>query len=142
VQDGSKKQKLTQLLHKYPAPPIIIFVRERVDTETIANYLNKCGFNAVTLHGSKTQEQREKALKSLKDGVNDILVCTNVAARGLDIEGVNHVINYHAPSNIVDYTHRIGRTGRAGRKGMATTFLTSADEGLLYDLKRFMQDND
>ena len=52
-------------------------------------------------------------------------MCTNVAARGLDVEGVSHVINYHAPSNIVDYTHRIGRTGRAGRKGMATTFITS-----------------
>jgi len=81
-------------------------------------------------------------LKSLKDGVNDILVCTNVAARGLDVEGVSHVINYHAPNNIVDYIHRIGRTGRAGRKGMATTFLTNADEALLFDLKKFMQDND
>ena len=72
----------------------------------------------------------------------DILVCTNVAARGLDVEGVAHVINYHAPNNIVDYIHRIGRTGRAGRKGMATTFITSSDEGLLFDLKKFMQDND
>ena len=78
----------------------------------------------------------------MKDGINDILVCTNVAARGLDVEGVCHVINYHAPANIVDYIHRIGRTGRAGRKGMATTFLTNADEALLYDLKKFMQDND
>jgi len=72
----------------------------------------------------------------------DILVCTNVAARGLDVEGVAHVINYHSPNNIIDYIHRIGRTGRAGRKGMATTFLTNADEGLLFDLKKFMQDND
>lgn len=58
------------------------------------------------------------------------------------MEGVSHVINYHCPANIVDYTHRIGRTGRAGRKGMATTFLTNADDGILYDLKKFMQDND
>ncbi len=65
-----------------------------------------------------------------------------MAARGLDVEGVSHVINYHAPANIVDYTHRIGRTGRAGRKGMATTFITSADDALLFDLKKFMQDND
>ena len=117
-------------------------MRERTDTESLANYLEKVGFKAATLHGSKTQEQREKALKSLKDGVNDILVCTNVAARGLDVEGVCHVINYHAPANIVDYIHRIGRTGRAGKKGMATTFITSSDDGLLYDLKKFMQDND
>ena len=117
-------------------------MRERIDTESLASYLTKVGFNAATLHGSKTQEQREKALKSLKDGVNDILVCTNVAARGLDVQGVSHVINYHAPSNIVDYIHRIGRTGRAGRKGMATTFITPADDPLLYDLKKFMQDNE
>lgn len=129
-------------MHKYSQPPIIIFVRERVDTESLANFLTKSGFNATTLHGSKTQEQREKALKSLKDGVNDILVCTNVAARGLDVEGVAHVINYHAPASIVDYIHRIGRTGRAGKKGMATTFLTNADDGILYDLRKFMQDND
>ena len=141
VGEGNKKQKLSQLLHKYPQPPVIIFVRERVDTESLANYLNKVGFNATTLHGSKTQEQREKALKALKDGVHDILVCTNVAARGLDVEGVSHVINYHAPATIVDYIHRIGRTGRAGKKGMATTFITPTDEGLLYDLKKYMQDN-
>lgn len=61
----------------------------------------------------------------MKDGQNDILVCTNVAARGLDIEGVTHVINFGAPFTIVDYIHRIGRTGRAGRKGRATTFLTN-----------------
>lgn len=69
-------------------------------------------------------------------------MCTNVAARGLDIEGVAHVINYHAPSNIVDYIHRIGRTGRAGNKGMASTLLTGADEAIFYDLKKFLQDND
>ena len=120
----------------------MIFVRERSDTETLATFLGKVGYNAATLHGSKTQDQREKALKSLKDGVNDILVCTNVAARGIDIEGVAHVINYHAPANIVDYIHRIGRTGRAGRKGMATTFLTNSDEPIFYDLKKFLQDND
>lgn len=61
----------------------------------------------------------------VKDGKTDILVCTNVAARGIDIEGVNHVINYQAPNNIVDYIHRIGRTGRAGRKGMATTLVSN-----------------
>ena len=129
-------------MKKYPQPPIIIFVRERIDTESLANFLTKSGFRATTLHGSKTQEQREKALNSLKDGANDILVCTNVAARGLDVEGVSHVINFHAPANIVDYTHRIGRTGRAGRKGMATTFISNEDDSLLYDLKKFMQDND
>lgn len=70
------------------------------------------------------------------------MVCTNVAARGLDVEGVTHVINYHAPANIVDYIHRIGRTGRAGKRGQATTFLTNHDEGLFYDLRKFLAEND
>ena len=77
-------------------------------------------------------------MNSLKHGSIDILVCTNVAARGLDVDNVAHVINYHAPSNIIDYIHRIGRTGRAGKKGMATTFLTNADESIFYDLKKFL----
>mgnify|MGYP001560528748 CR=1 FL=1 len=95
----------------------------------------------ATLHSAKTQDKREEALNSLKDGTTDILVCTNVASRGIDVEGVNHVINYHAPNNITDYVHRIGRTGRAEKRGMATTFLTMADEGLFYDLKKFLADN-
>lgn len=74
----------------------------------------------------------------MKDRTIDILVCTNVAARGIDVEGVNHVINYHAPGTIVDYVHRIGRTGRAGLKGRATTFLTNADEAIFYDLKKML----
>jgi ATP-dependent RNA helicase DDX23/PRP28 len=74
----------------------------------------------------------------LKDGQTDILICTGVAGRGLDIPDVKHVINYNAPLDIVEYTHRIGRTGRAGKKGRATTFLTNADEAIFYDLKKFL----
>ena len=116
----------------------MIFVKERTDTEHLSGFLTKAGYSVAALHGSKTQDQREKALNQLRDGKIDILVCTNVAARGIDIDNVAHVINYHAPGNIVDYIHRIGRTGRAGRKGMATTFLTTSDEGLFYDLKKFL----
>ena len=76
-----------------------------------------------TLHGGKSQDQREKALETLKQGITEILVCTNVAARGIDIKNVAHVVNYQAPSDFVDYVHRIGRTGRAGKKGIATTFI-------------------
>ena len=72
-----------------------------------------------------------------------MLVCTNVAARGIDIDGVAHVINYSAPDSIVNYVHRIGRTGRAGKKGMATTFINlEKDEAILYDLKKHLQGND
>ncbi len=77
----------------------------------------------------------------MKSGAADILVCTNVAARGIDIEKVAHVINYQAPSLIVDYVHRIGRTGRAGRKGVATTFINlKTDEAILPDLKDYLKE--
>ncbi|CDW80241.1 dead-box atp-dependent rna helicase 21-like [Stylonychia lemnae] len=142
VSESQKRSRLQQLLDKFRQPPIIIFVNQRSDTEHLSTFLTKVGYSVNALHGSKTQQQREAALNSLKSGSIDILVCTNVAARGLDVDNVAHVINYHAPQNIIDYIHRIGRTGRAGRKGMATTFLTNADESIFYDLKKFLQDND
>ena len=84
-----------------------------------------------------------KGLNALRDGHADILVCTNVVARGIDIENVAHVINFNAPSNITEYIHRIGRTGRAGKEGMATTFINmQQDEHLLFDLKKHLVDND
>jgi ATP-dependent RNA helicase DDX23/PRP28 len=77
-------------------------------------------------------------LESFRDGKIDVLVCTNVAARGIDIDSVAHVINYDAPNSIVDYIHRIGRTGRAGKKGMATTFLQKDDQPIFADLKKYL----
>ena len=77
----------------------------------------------------------------MRDGRVDIIVCTNVAARGIDIDSVSHVINYDAPNSIIDYIHRIGRTGRAGKRGMATTLLTPADEPIFNDLRKYLQDN-
>lgn len=114
-----------------------------MDTELLQNYIrNELGHRCVALHGSKSQDRREAALASLREGKVDILVCTNVAARGIDIDSVAHVINYHAPFTIVDYIHRIGRTGRAGKHGMATTLLTPEDEAIFYDLRKYLQEND
>lgn len=112
------------------------------DVETLHDHLTRLGKSVTSLHGSKNQEQREKGLNALRNGHADILVCTNVAARGIDIDNVKHVINYHAPTNIVDYIHRTGRTGRAGNKGTATTFLDMMkDEAILYDLKKHLVDH-
>lgn len=122
--EGQKKNVLKKLLNKYSKPPIIVFVNMKVDTEILQKYISKdLGLKCAALHGSKTQEMREAALDSFREGKVDIIVCTNVAARGIDIENVAHVINYDAPNTLVDYVHRIGRTGRAGKKGMATTLL-------------------
>lgn len=121
----------------------MVFVNQKVDTEVLQAFLGKeHGHRCVALHGSKAQDRREAALESVRDGRVDILVCTNVAARGIDIDSVAHVINYDAPNTIVDYIHRIGRTGRAGKQGMATTLLTPEDEGLFYDLRKYLAEND
>jgi ATP-dependent RNA helicase DDX23/PRP28 len=101
----------------------------------LAKGLEKLGYSAATLHGGKGQEQREFALASLKTGTKDILVATDVAGRGIDIQNVSVVINYDMAKSIEDYTHRIGRTGRAGKNGVAISFLTQEDSHLFYDLK-------
>ncbi|KAF1744343.1 hypothetical protein MXB_2603 [Myxobolus squamalis] len=91
---------------------------------------------SATLHGGKGQEHREAALKDIKTGVKQILVATDVAARGIDVRNLSMVINFDCPKTIEDYTHRIGRTGRAGREGKAVTFLTNDDSAIFYDLKQ------
>ena len=140
--EGPKKRVLAKLLEKYRRPPIMIFVNHKADTEILQEYISKeLHMKCAALHGSKTQERREAALESLRDGRVDMVVCTNVAARGIDIDSVKHVINYDAPNSITDYIHRIGRTGRAGKSGMATTILTPADEAIFSDLRKYLAEN-
>jgi ATP-dependent RNA helicase DDX23/PRP28 len=96
------------------------------------------GFSAVTLHGSKSQEQREAALATLRAGGADVLVATDVAGRGIDVPDVSLVVNFNMATSIEQYTHRIGRTGRAGKSGVALTFLGNEDVDVLYDLKQML----
>lgn len=92
--------------------------------------------------GGKTQEQRESALEAFRGGEYQVLVATDVAARGLDIPDVTHVVNYDMPQKIDSYCHRIGRTGRAGKEGIATTLLTDNDAEVMYDLKAYLESTD
>lgn len=131
-----KRKKLVHLLEQGIEPPIIIFVNQKKGVDVLARSLEKMGFNAITLHGGKGQEQREFALASLKGGTKDILVATDVAGRGIDIQNVSMVINFDMAKNIEDYTHRIGRTGRAGKSGIAVSFLCKDDSAVFYDLKQ------
>lgn len=136
--EGSKKHKLIDVLSD-SHPPIMVFVNQKKDADSLARYIeNMTNLKTATLHSDKVQEKREKALNGFKNGSVDVLVCTNLASRGLDVEGITHVVNYDAPTSISDYTHRIGRTGRAGKKGIATTFLTTANEDILFDLRNFL----
>ncbi|KAG9330023.1 hypothetical protein JZ751_027578 [Albula glossodonta] len=129
-------KKLLDVLARGFEPPIIIFVNQKKGCDVLAKSLEKMGYNACTLHGGKGQEQREFALSNLKAGAKDILVATDVAGRGIDIQDVSMVLNYDMAKNIEDYIHRIGRTGRAGKSGVALTFLTKEDSSVFYDLKQ------
>ncbi|XP_067141612.1 probable ATP-dependent RNA helicase DDX23 [Centruroides vittatus] len=136
VAESEKRRKLLEILEQGVEPPVIIFVNQKKGADVLARGLEKMGYNACTLHGGKGQEQREYALASLKSGSKDILVATDVAGRGIDIRNVSLVINYDMAKSIEDYTHRIGRTGRAGKHGVAVTFLTKEDSHLFYDMKQ------
>jgi ATP-dependent RNA helicase DDX23/PRP28 len=94
------------------------------------------------LHGGRSQDQREETLDHFRSGKVQILVATDVAGRGLDIPDVSHVFNYDCPNKIQNYCHRIGRTGRAGKFGVATTFVTESDTEVMFDLKQYLESTD
>ncbi|KAF8577257.1 pre-mRNA-splicing ATP-dependent RNA helicase PRP28 [Ramaria rubella] len=135
--DEKKKQRLLEILNNegYPAP-IIVFVNQKKTADMVAKDLSRAGWNAATLHSGKNQEQREAALASLRKGDADILVATDLAGRGIDVQDVSLVINFQMAGSIEAYVHRIGRTGRAGKQGTAITFLTNDDDEVMYDLKQ------
>jgi superfamily II DNA/RNA helicase len=107
---------------------VMIFSRTKRSAQRVADDLVDRGFAAAAIHGDLNQAAREKALKRFRDGRIDVLVATDVAARGIDVEGVTHVINYECPDDEKTYVHRIGRTGRAGASGIAVTFVDWADQ--------------
>lgn len=120
---GEKIEKLHELLTQPDFSRVIIFCRTKSGTEKLERELGIRGFKAEYIHGDLRQGQRNRAILNFKEGKVDILIATDVASRGLDIKDVSHVINYDIPENYEDYTHRIGRTGRAGKKGFALTFV-------------------
>ncbi len=131
-----KLEALTRILEAEPFDGMIIFARTKLGTEELATKLQARGFAATAINGDMQQVQRERTIAQLKDGKIDILVATDVAARGLDVERISHVINYDVPSDPESYTHRIGRTGRAGRSGEAILFITPREQGLLKAIER------
>ena len=118
-----KYPTLVELLRRPEFKKVLIFGRTKHGVEKLSIALHKDGFKSVSIHGNKSQPQRQYALKQFKDEKAQIMVATDVAARGLDIPNVTHVINYEVPSSYDDYVHRIGRTGRAGKSGTALTFV-------------------
>lgn len=131
-----KLDALTRILEAEAFDGMIIFARTKLGTEELAGKLQARGFSAAAINGDIQQAQRERTIQQLKDGKIDILVATDVAARGLDVERISHVINYDVPHDPESYTHRIGRTGRAGRSGEAILFITPREKNLLKAIER------
>ncbi|XP_077253025.1 DEAD-box ATP-dependent RNA helicase 37-like isoform X3 [Tasmannia lanceolata] len=118
----------------------LVFVETKRGADSLEHWLCKNGFPATAIHGDRTQPEREQALRSFKSGTTPIMVATDVAARGLDIPHVSHVINFDLPKDINDYVHRIGRTGRAGKSGLATAFFNEGNQPLAKPLSELMRE--
>jgi len=131
-----KLDALTRILEVEPFDGMIIFARTKAGTEELAQKLQARGLAAAAINGDMQQAQRERTIGQLKDGKLDILVATDVAARGLDVERISHVLNYDIPYDTESYVHRIGRTGRAGRSGEAILFVTPREKGMLRAIER------
>ena len=131
-----KMDALTRLLEVEQGDAMIVFVRTKQATEEVAEKLRARGFAAAAINGDIPQAVRERTISALKDGTIDILVATDVAARGLDVERISHVVNFDIPHDPESYVHRIGRTGRAGRSGTALLFVTPRERHLLNSIER------
>ena len=131
-----KMDALTRVLEVEPFEAMIVFVRTKQATEEVAERLRARGFSAAAINGDIPQSQRERTIAALREGGIDILVATDVAARGLDVERISHVLNYDIPHDTESYVHRIGRTGRAGRSGAALLFVSPRERHLLKSIEK------
>jgi len=138
LKESEKLPRLQKLLNDLGDKTAIVFCNTKKSADARAKDLDRLGYRVTTLHGGKSQEQREISLEGFRNKRFNVLVATDVAGRGIDIPDVAHVINYEMPGSIDMYTHRIGRTGRAGKTGVATTFLTLQDTDVFYDLKQML----
>jgi superfamily II DNA/RNA helicase len=125
--DLDKPEVVARILQAEDLGKVLIFARTKRAAQRVADDLSERGFPASPLHGDMAQVAREKAMARFRDGRIQVVVATDVAARGIDVDGVSHVINYHCPDDSKTYLHRIGRTGRAGASGIAVTFVDWAD---------------
>jgi ATP-dependent RNA helicase RhlE len=138
VDDDDKRPVLKQILLERGVTQAFVFVNSKLGCARLARSLEREGLKTTALHGDKSQDERLKALEAFKSGAVDLLICTDVAARGLDIKDVPAVFNFDIPFNAEDYVHRIGRTGRAGASGLAVSFVSARDTRLMTDLEKLL----
>lgn len=138
--EDKKKARLIDILRTIGLPPpMIVFVNQKSTADVVVKYVQQSGMSAISLHSGKSQEQREASLQALRDGSVSVLVATDLAGRGIDVPDVSLVINWQMSDTIEKYVHRIGRTGRAGKTGVAITFLDNNDDEVMFELKNEIQ---
>jgi superfamily II DNA/RNA helicase len=139
AQDDDKRRVVKHVLTSRGIKQAFVFVNSKLGCARLARSLERDGLKTTALHGDKSQDERLKALEAFKKGEVDLLVCTDVAARGLDIKDVPAVFNFDVPFNAEDYVHRIGRTGRAGASGLAVTLVSPSDNRLVSDIEKLIK---
>ena len=138
---SKKKALLTHIINEHNWSQVLVFTRTKFGANNVAEHLTKAGIPAMALHGNKSQTARTQALQGFKNGDIRALVATDIAARGIDIDELPHVVNYEIPNVSEDYVHRIGRTGRAGNSGEAVSLVCLDEEGFMQDIERFTKQN-
>jgi ATP-dependent RNA helicase RhlE len=134
---GKKKALLAHIINDHNWSQVLVFTRTKFGANNVAEFLTKNGISAMALHGNKSQTARTQALAGFKSGDIRALVATDIAARGIDIDELPHVVNYEIPNISEDYVHRIGRTGRAGSSGEAVSLVSLDEEGFMKDIEHF-----
>ena len=142
VEERDKIDTLMRFLLTIEEGLILIFVETKRSCDYVEDVLCSQGFPACSIHGDKSQREREDALRTFKRGITPVMVATDVASRGLDIPNVTQVINFDLPTNIDDYVHRIGRTGRAGNTGSALAFVNEKNSGIIRELRDLLDENE
>ena len=134
-----KQALLEHLLTQPDFDRVIVFTRTKHGADRVVKNLGRAGIEAAAIHGNKSQPQRERALAAFRDGDIGVLIATDIAARGIDIDGISHVVNFELPNIPESYVHRIGRTARAGAEGTAVSFCNREEQAYLKDIERLIR---
>ncbi len=138
VEKSLKMDLLLHIIEDWRMFSVLVFSRTKYGADRISRKLKRTGVVAVALHSDRTQNQRQHALDGFRSGKYQVMVATDIAARGIDVQGISHVINYDVPTHAEDYVHRIGRTGRAEATGDAITFVSSEEQKYLREVGKFI----
>jgi ATP-dependent RNA helicase RhlE len=139
VDRNAKPALLAEVLRAEPIDRVLIFTRTKHGADKVVRFLTKAGLDAAAIHGNKSQGQRERVLAAFRTGAVRTLIATDIAARGIDVEGISHVVNYDLPNIPESYVHRIGRTARAGAAGVAISFCDSEERAYLRDIEKLIR---